>query len=334
MSLITTRDEFDNINPISNSVSISILAPFIEQVEREFIADILGDTELAKLQAEYTAGSGTVTGSYGTLLSYTQRAVVWLSTYRWADVGNIHATAGGFQVGVSDKMAPASQWRVVEYKHTCAENGFRAIQELLAYLWSTDGVFTDWEASAERSRHRELFILSGADIQKWEDIGSSYEIFRNLKPYIRTAMHFNVRPIVGKELYDQLIVEQKADSLTAANETLMEKIIPICVFNALKDGATRLSILFKSYGIIEKSTGEGRDATDISKPAADSKLMSLRSHWMQNALLFENELRQFLIDNVDDYPLYEASDAYEDPDLADEDGDEINEADRGLFLMR
>lgn len=334
MTLISSMDEFRAINPVSNALKLDIIQPFIDNVEQEFIADILGDTELANIQTQYDdAGGGSVTGSASAIIGKIQKAVVWLSTLQWVDIGNIHTTPAGFQVTVTDKMAPASQWRVEAYKHECAKNGYKALQDLLIYLWSTSGVFSDWEASDEHDRHRALFVLNGKDIQSWVDIGNSYEIYCNLKPYIKTAMQFHVRPIVGQELYDDLVSENQANDVSDDNAILLEKILPVCVFNALHDGLPRLSVIFNRYGIIEKSTAEGRDATDINKPAGNDKLISLRREWQQNAILFENELRQYLKDNADTYALYADSDAFESTDTDDDDGDNINDQDRSVFLM-
>ena len=257
MTLISSMDEFRAINPVSNALKLDIIQPFIDNVEQEFIADILGDTELANIQTQYDdAGGGSVTGSASTIIGKIESSGL-AEHIAMGGHWQHHTTPAGFQVTVTDKMAPASQWRVGHTSTKCAKNGYKALQDLLIYLWSTSGVFSDWEASDEHDRHRALFVLNGKDIQSWVDIGNSYEIYCNLKPYIKTAMQFHVRPIVGQELYDDLVSENQANDVSDDNAILLEKILPVCVFNALHDGLPRLSVIFNRYGIIEKSTAEG-----------------------------------------------------------------------------
>ena len=331
MALFLTIDQIRTYIPVNASFTFADISPLIADVETEFIKDILGTTEYTNLNDAFNAN--TLSSNQTLLLPYCQRAIAWLAYMRWVPIGNIQVIAGGFRVVASDNTLPASQWRVKDFEHECAKNGFNALEKLLIYLWSVaTGTYTGWDASAERTNHRNLLLLSAKEFQQSVDINNSYEIFRKLKSYILFAELNHVKPITGAAQYDQLKANVLANSITANNEILMAFIRPCLANYAMANGALRLSFVLQAYGIIQNRKGD-KDNINVEDPVKDNLLSAFMHECKRNGQLYEDQLREYLKANAATYPLYEASDAFEDLDDDDEDGDNVNDADSGFFAF-
>lgn len=319
--------------PILSNSNADDLLPLFDQVENDIISDYISDAEYSEIETAFQAASGTT--EQNVLIGLCQKATAWLGLLAYADTGNLQLTSGGFTVAVGEDRAPASQWRIENFKHQAAKYGYQALQEILQYLWSTDGDgdFPDWELSTSHDKYRELFLLTASEMQESIDIDNSYQIFDDLRPNIKLVMRYHIKPITGADLYDELITQQKADTISSDNENLMELIRPCVAYYAMANGAVRLSVLLKNYGIIDRSTGD-RENMVLDSPAPGSKVQHLINEWKRNGQLYENELRNYLKSNASTYPLYMNSDAYEDPDEDEDDGDEINDASSAFFVFR
>lgn len=331
MPLFKSIEEIRVYLPVNISFNFEDITPLLVSTEAEFIIDILG--QITYIDLENNFSSNTLTPDQDDLLPLCQKAVAWLAYMKWVPIGNIHATAGGFQVVTGDGMAPASQWRVTDFAQECRKNGYNALQDILKYLWATDAdTYPEWEDSDEYTKHRELLLLSPAEVNKYIDINNSVEVFRKLKPYILLSSENHIIPVIGQELYDEIKDEVATNTLTANNELLMRFIRP-CLSNfAMANGCIRMMFELETYGIITKSKGTW-DNMNNEKEAGNNLVSAFISMCRRDGTSYEEKLRQYLKENAATYPLYESSTAFEDIDEDDEDGSNMNDQDSGFYMI-
>lgn len=123
----------------------------------------------------------------------------------------------------------------------------------------------------------------------------------NLDPHILMAQDFYLRPILGTELYNQVVNEVQANSgsttgLTSTTiQTLVDNIqYPLSYFT-IYEAFPYLAFKLTNNGVV-KRTGEG-NFNDIEL----SDLKFLRNDFLAKAKSYETDLRQFLADNKADY---------------------------------
>lgn len=329
--LITDIDTLRTFNPASASFSFPTIEPFIKIAERDYIIPIIGQDEYDILDLAFNAE--TTDDDQDNLIRKIQDAIAWISFYEATPVLNVHVTAGGFQVAVSDNMAPASQYRVEDYKAYTATKGYNALENILYFLWNSDaGTYPQWEESDEHDTHRSLLVLSSKEFQKTVDIKNSYEVYTKLKPFIQDSQLLIIRGVTGEGLYNELLNQVLNNTISTDNEVLMQFIRPCLCYLSMADALVKLSVIFEAYGIIQLDSGQ-RDNIKLQTPTGENKLSTIMLQFRTKGQHYETKLRNYLKDNPDDYPLYVAGDSFEDPALDDEDGDNINDQDSGFFVM-
>lgn len=331
--LITTTAQLREHVPVAASFNFAEILPQITDVEQEFIIPILGQEQFDTL-----LGIATPTGANAELLKRCRNAMSKLAVMRWIPFGNLGVKSGGFVVNISGDTAAASQWRVDKLEEDMRRDGWNALERILTYLWAQpEGTFTDWDASDEKITHRSWMILSATEFNKFYFIDNSYELFCRVKPAQLEVMTQYIKPVLGEDLYEQLLDQIVNDTLSTANSNLLTYIkratAPLTIYESIASMGVDLS----HWGITNQESSDNGDITKMRKPATNERLsMALRKAGTDGRKHL-GAISAFLNNNASDslYALYYDSSLYQDPANLDdeEDGDMLNDEDSGVFIM-
>lgn len=114
---------------------------------------------------------------------------------------------------------------------------------------------------------------------------------------MREAQDIYTRDVLGSALYNQLIIEFNAETLTAANQTLLDYVKPMQRYYILKE--------FLMYGWIKlaNSSVGTRDVDDLQTSQQDG-INAIEGRFEQKAEYYKKRLINMICDNITDYPLY------------------------------
>lgn len=326
----TGNEELRNYFPVSVNLSIENLAPYIGKVEERFIVDILGQAEFDNLAEAFE--DDTMDAAQEAILPICQRAIANLGYLAYMPIGNAYFSDYGILVGQTDKTAPASQWRLRDIRNSFAYEGFTALEDLLIFLWaSEEDSYPDWEVSDNRAKHRDTVILSAREFNNYFWIDDSYQLFRMMKPTLRNVQRYYIRPVLGDDLYEEILTQIREDALSEGNAFLLQEYIaPAAALFTFFEAAPRLRLDIGEFGITQRQTSD-KLTEDVHKPATDiaygDGILSAESRGQT----FIADLREYLYANHASFPLYEASPQYAqrqaEADRNDENGDPINDPD-------
>jgi len=174
------------------------------------------------------------------------------------------------------------------------------------------GKYQTWFASTANTRLSGAIVYSTAITQAHIDISNSRRVFLQLSPTITKLESKYLPRLVGQEQYDELIGQITNDTISAENGTLIALIAPIIAKRALY-----MRIPFMQVGIGADGIRLYSEVTEIRSKdylATREQIKELRAALIDEEelgyLADENELKQFILDNADDYPLIKASTAY------------------------
>ncbi len=331
--LITTTEQLRTFVPVAASFRIEEITPQIHDVEQEFIIPIIGQDQFDTLAA--------LVGPTGTnleLLTRCRNALAKLAVWRWIPFGNVNVQSGGFSVTATDNGQVASQWRVDKLEEEMRTKGYNLLQDILTYLWSQpEGTFTDWDASDEKIEHRSTLILEANTFNKYYFIQSSYELFCRVKPGQREVMQQYIFPILGEDLYDQIMDQIQADNLSADNETLIEYIRRATAPLTIYESVASLGIDLTHGGITNLESSNNGDTTTMRVPANQNRVSYALRKAHSDGQKHLGALRAYLNNQASatKYALYYASDLYQDPALLEEEDDEdiVNDGESSVFIM-
>tara|TARA_R110000868_G_scaffold61519_3_gene186892 strand:+ start:1137 stop:1649 length:513 start_codon:yes stop_codon:yes gene_type:complete len=118
-------------------------------------------------------------------------------------------------------------------------------------------------------------------------------------PLIRDCQNLFVEPILGSGLFDEIITEVKAGSISALNTTLIDEYLIDVICNWVLARYIRQG----SHKVTNKGTVNmsGDNATISSK----SELIETAQVYLDNAEEYAQRTTLYLMENETDYPLYQ-----------------------------
>lgn len=119
-----------------------------------------------------------------------------------------------------------------------------------------------------------------------------------LEPTIISVQDLYLRDILGKDLYDELITQINANTVTSLNQTLLNDYIePYLINKVISESVIDLTYKLRNKAIMTTNSDFGQVAnlTDLSK---------VQGQYNNRAEGYRNLLETYMCDNGSDYPLY------------------------------
>ncbi len=315
---------------VAKSFTFAKLQKDAERVQRNFIKPIMGADLLASLETAY---AGTPTPAEQLLIDYVQPALAHLTLWVYQPKGNVIQTNEGVMAQHGSEMKPAFQWQNREYRRSLLTIGWQALDELIAHLEEVAATdFPDWLTSEGCTLVRELFIPTAAIFSDYvAKLSNSRYQYEQLRPTIRRIEKKLLPRLLSQDLYDELKTQDKADTLTTANEKLMDGIRGCVAHLAWAEALQELTVTVDEEGgglLVLNTSFAG--TVDGQTTATDSVLAAMVTKHQEESRSYQADLRDVLYGAPDDYPLWKASGLYveEQPETVVE-----NKADSGVYFM-
>ena len=114
----------------------------------------------------------------------------------------------------------------------------------------------------------------------------------DIAPYIKPASDMRVQSILGTYFYEYLLTEYNAQTLSADETALVEKIQPVVAWRAAEQCAFGLSYQLKNKGV---QTQFG----DYSQNVSQGEVAFVMDHYGQMASFYEKRLINYILENKD-----------------------------------
>jgi len=319
--LITSIAELKAYVAIDGNSKIATFTSFIKGAEQLYIVDLLGKAFYDEFLALYTA---SVTGEEPTPLSAENAALLPYIQRPLANYAMLKAcvplavTFGemGMRQQRADNNDPASRWLQEKNQFEFLKEGDLHADKLLEFLESNATDINDYATwlSTAGTKNSGFIVYGVAIANKHIDINSSRRVFLKLRPKLQEIERRMVPKWIGQAQYEDLVTKLKAQTLSDEEKDLVAKIEPIVCKRGLFMQLPFMRVQITENGIFVYSGTD--DLYLLGKLAAKEDVKELRLQLADGEFGYLNDeenLRAFIADNIDDYPLIEASTAYTTP---------------------
>ena len=119
-----------------------------------------------------------------------------------------------------------------------------------------------------------------------------------IEPTIINVQELYLYDVLGKDLYNEIITEVNASSVSATNQTLLNDYIePYLINKVISEAVIDLNFKIRNKGIQTNSSDNGQ-------PVGLTELSQMQGKYNNIAEGYKTKMRNFLLDNGTDYPLY------------------------------
>lgn len=312
--LLKSISELRQYIPVDENMDFATVQPAVEEAEQLYIKDLLGayypvyqglyDTYYASLPA-------VPTEPLKSLMPYVQRALAYYTMY--LSVENLGVNIGdiGIQQQQGQNSQPAPRWKVRALQLKYLMQADRFADQLLEFLENTASaiLYQEWFTDAVANTKMSGAIVYSTKIaSKYIDINNSRRVFLRLKKRITEIEQNNVKRLICKDQYEELVTQIKTGSLTSENAALISHLESYISKRALYLTLPAMAVQVSHEGITMFSSNDSVVSEQLAGTRQIEDLMrSLKNAEWNGFDDDENKIRQFIEDNIADYPLIEAS---------------------------
>ena len=144
----------------------------------------------------------------------------------------------------------------------------------------------------------DVYLISEAEIKT-----ICTAIDKNVDPaflnlYVLAVQGNYVRPLLGKDLYKQILAQSEANTLTAANQTLINLMKRPIAYWVWSEAVWELTYRTTNAGVVASAD----DKFNVAEPAVIDTQMQRYKNLAEN--FWNNDVKDYLDDNQSNYPLY------------------------------
>jgi hypothetical protein len=304
-------DELRQFAPIQKTIKFEKLASFIRDAEQTYLIPVMSPELYADIEGKYLAD--TLSPDEQKLLAYAQDALakyVYVSSLDFsAELSN---TGTGKHKAVDWEQTDLTENFVL--KRQGFEEADRKIEILYSFLEEKKDVFTLWRDSQSCVEYNQLVLRNAREFTVEASIlGTSRRIFARLRSTMQDVQLFYIDGVFSKELREDLTSKARANTLSSTEQTAWDYIKKIFAYQTLADAFPILPFEFNGGVLaIPSFVVAGKKETALDAKQAKEN----REVFERNARFYTNYLRQHLIKNIANFPLFETSGKYSPPTVA------------------
>lgn len=306
--LFKTTSELKTYVSINKGMAFDTIKPFLEEATTLYMIDLLGETFHEEIFTAYYSDS--LSADQTKLLPYIQRTLALYAMFLSVNHLNVNIGDAGIHENRSNESSPVPKYKTDDLKLSYINQADLHAEKLLAYLEANSGLFTTWTNSTANTAANGLLVPTAKVASEHIDINDSRILFKKLIKRIKRIEAQYINKLVGQEQYDELVTQIKTDAVTADNQLLIDILRPIVSKKSLLETLPSMLVAVSANGIHIITSNDGT----VTKSAADQNQLKLLMNSLKDSetgyMADQNELEQFIIDNIEAYPLIEASSAY------------------------
>lgn len=309
--IFKSTEELVEFIPIPVSTDFKQLRPEIETAQREYLFDLFGAAFCSDLidKLEGTNGPSDLEQE---LIDRMRYVVAQMTMYNSTDLINIEVTSGGFTVNNSEGKSVASSNRVLLFKEQLYKNAQKGVNELFLFLESKADDFTDWKDGDERKAFKQYVVSTPKRFnQCLLGINVGYFIFSKMLPTMEILEERYFTEILGKNLFNH--IKTKLRNSEALGDyapilPLMQRAIAPMVLAETFDS---LKLEMDGTAAFISSIKNANEPQQRSATSALDEERVVAKHREYASKAFQ-DLAKHLLDNADDYQLFNESTAFSD----------------------
>lgn len=116
-------------------------------------------------------------------------------------------------------------------------------------------------------------------------------------PLVQSSALAYIKPMIGSYFFNDLLVKYNDKTLSSDELLIVEKIQFAMMWRLCAKAGITLTYQLKNKGYQTQND-------DSSESVGLDVVTFMYDTYIQEAIIFQNELKQFLIDNKDDYPVF------------------------------
>ncbi len=285
--------------PVSSSLSFAKMQAPLDSAEQQFLAPLLGDAMLARLQQlADSLPDGDLLAPQ--LVQTARRAVANLAFWHDFDALNLRISDQGFQRQGSADWQGVYKYQEDRMREAFKNRGFNALDYLLEFLDDHIADYPEFRQSPCWHDRSRAIVRSPREANQFVFINSSHIVFMRLQGEFRTVEEYDLQSVLGAALYKRLRQWLNGGEEFPVDDCVcsLDQFRLACADYVVKKSAARL--LRQTGSLTERglyfsaTAASGSYGNDTLSPASDRQIGDRCALADLDAHRAEASLRSFL----------------------------------------
>lgn len=151
-----------------------------------------------------------------------------------------------------------------------------------------------------------IYFVTDTLLKNTTNLGANVDV-RDFQPFIRTASDMYAQALLGTYFYNELLTKYNAQTLSANETTLVQKVQQVICWRATADIAYSQSRKITNKGV-QRESGENSEGVELNELSFGMR------HYNQKAEFWTNRVIKYLLENKSLFSAY-TSDNNKDSDI-------------------
>jgi len=300
--------------PVSASLDFPRIEPILPEAEQRIVQGI-GIEMYEVLDAYITSSEGTghvVNMFYDKAIQLLQSSIAWTLFDVGFDILNTHFSNQGFhRIENEQGKKPLFQRQELSLRATFRSGGANRLDHALTYMALNSAEFLAWVGSSAYTGMRDNFIWTTSQFQAIININASRLVFQRLRQTMHLVADLHIRPVIGSALHEEVLNQIAVNNISAANMALLPYLQKALAHRTMFYGNTELLTQLDETGINILSWASNQNNFEKKDQPREELIASYLRRAEMNSKSYISGVESFLKANIDTYPLYKNSEAYD-----------------------
>jgi len=300
--------------PVNASLSFGKLLPFVADAER-VIETTIGTEFYTELDAYITSLVPTdppadppveVDEKQEAIIKLLQDSISYLAFDLGFDIMNTTISDQGMhRIETADGTKKALFQRQEEnLRQSFRQQGYNKLEYALNFLEKNKADYATWTASEAYTLQLSNFINSASDFSRAYNINNNRLVFQKLRSVQTLVEDFDILPLIGRPLFDELKTQIKAANITQLNKVLIEFISKAVAYRCIYRGGLNLAVELSDMGFSQiMFPGLGNDNIK-AKTIEYDMIKAMMNRAEMNGLAYLKACEGYLKKYSASYPLF------------------------------
>jgi hypothetical protein len=298
---------------INRQMAWSEMETYIRQAAMKNLLPYVGPV-LADLATKYDTTT-VLSPAQQLTLELLQDSLAYYAIYHALPQKNVSINSMGVNQNTpTDGTAqPASQWSWKNARWAALENGDLFLDLALAQMerqvQADDDYYNLWKNSDAYTNEMSDFFRNTEDLDKYLNIKKSRRSFLSIIKYIKEVEEEVIKRELCTAQYQALVDGLKEGDLSTENKLLLQKVRKVAAYRGLYEAIPHHRIVIDGDGFrVVSQSDMFDDRRNQTNNVHESAIIALSEKVKNSADKYMKELKTFLNEFKDDYPLWRDSD--------------------------
>lgn len=307
--IVTTTAQIENALAITKGYSYSKLKPFLLRAEGD-MQRVLGQPFWNELDTYINADPFTEDTDQQAIIDKLEVIIANWAFFYGFNVLNAQFSNTGMHRVENENKKPLFMRQEVALQQDFKNTAEQLTDDLLEFLETNNANYPTWATSNAYTRLKQNYINDTATFNQIYEIGHSRGLFLKLRSMQNIVEDLQITPLIGKALHDAMKTAIQTATFTLEQEALLPHIQKAVAHYTIAQGGFRIASEITARGFYHTELDDNSENPTSRTKEKEGLLTKILQEARETADAYAKAVKRFLEVNIEDYPLYEDSEAY------------------------